>query len=707
MSSVSDQTRVIGRVSSVENELLTIELLSTTPGYVKGGISGIIPVGSVNSYVTMTAGITKVVAVVTSIKVSEAPRGRNDPIASPVRVIEASMIGRITNGQYRPGIATYPALFTPVSAATPLEIAQVFRPKGAANIRFGEAVVQPGQDVILDAESLLTRHCAIVGSTGSGKSCSVMAVLDGLLSHKLPSANIVIFDTNGEYAKAFESSRRKATAVPLVIGGRSDTQVDLSLPHWFMDNAEHLALFRASEGVQGPLLLRSVADARLASEERARLVASALLILRHIEIHDAMRKSTSAQNPQESLSIALPALHKHIIAFRSEHPEGSDDYQFWDRIANVSIRHTELKLAAKAWGQPVPIDQTKIIDEMFRDIKTIAMESLSAAGLSIDDVASDFDAPRYYSLEELVKHWLPSRLDMESFADPRFKQYASGMLLRIGKILADSRYNFFTRVPRFDDALGLFIRLILGWFPLERIDASAPWRDSYDAQHQGAARKHKVIILDLSAVGSDVLEHVAALVARIILGFCQRLEERASLPVLLVLEEAHRYVPPASATAQRTSEVFERIAKEGRKFGVSILLASQRPSELSPTVLAQCGTLIAHRIVSSEDQDIIRHATPFASREILRQLPGLATQHAIVVGDAVPAPTYVRVRDVPDRPRSEDPAFLDVWSAEPSADVGEMIDRTARAWEHQNIMQPNEVLEPPLADIADDFEIPF
>src|ERR1700732_5313550 len=182
MSPYSDQSRVIGRISSVDSELITIELDPMTPGYVKGGMSGIMPVGSINSYVTMMAGITKIIAVVTSIKVAEGPRERgNDVVASAVRILEASMIGRIENGEYRPGIATYPALFTPVSGATAPEIAQIFKPEGNVDIRFGEAVVQPGQDVMLDADTLLAKHCAIVGSTGTGKSCSVMALLDGLL----------------------------------------------------------------------------------------------------------------------------------------------------------------------------------------------------------------------------------------------------------------------------------------------------------------------------------------------------------------------------------------------------------------------------------------------------------------------------------------------------------------------------------------------
>lgn len=638
------------------------------------------PVGSINSYVMMTAGISKIVAVVTSIKVLEGPTESQIQFApTTIRILEAAMIGRIESGEYRPGITTYPALFTPVSGATAPEISQIFKPRGKADIRFGEAVVQPGQDVVLDGEALLSKHCAIVGSTGAGKSCSVMALLDGLLAHGLPSANIVIFDTNGEYAKAFTSVRRRSLATPLVIGGRDEQHIDLHLPHWFMDNIEHLALFRASEGIQAPVLLRSIADARLGSEEQERHVASALLILRQMEHYDLLRKG-GGRKPQESLLKALTSLNESALSFRAQHDAQTEEYRFWDMIAQITIRYEELALDPNVWDQPPSLEQNQAVDRLFAEVRDVASRLLEEVGLSISDVASDFDAPRYYSLEQLIRYYLPRRIDIESLTDPRFRSYVSGMLLRIGKLLADSRYNFFTRVPRFDDALALFLRLLLGWFPIDTA-SQPPWRDEYQEVHGTNAIKHKVIIVDLSAVGSDVLEHVTSLIARLIIDFCQRLTNRASIPVLLVLEEAHRYVPPSRSDLSQSGGVFERIAKEGRKFGVSILLASQRPSELSPTVLAQCGTLIAHRIVSEEDQNIIRHATPFASREVLRQLPGLATQHAVVLGEAVPAPTYVRVRDVPDRPRSEDPPYFETWGQQPAVEVAHVIDATARAWE--------------------------
>ncbi|MEN9504167.1 MAG: hypothetical protein RI958_93, partial [Actinomycetota bacterium] len=110
-------------------------------------------------------------------------------------------------------------------------------------------------------------------------------------------------------------------------------------------------------------------------------------------------------------------------------------------------------------------------------------------------------------------------------------------------------------------------------------------------------------------------------------------------------------------------------------------LASQRPSELDPTVLSQCGTVIAHRIANQLDQDLIRAATPMASRDVLRQLPSLATQHAIVVGEATPSPVVVHVRPVKDPPNSADPSFVELWRREDDGVHAVKINAEGSAWE--------------------------
>lgn len=672
------ETHRIGWVAAVDSERLIIELDPATTGLVKGGIFGVLPVGSINSYVTIPAGPTRIVAVITAIRLSEEPPKGQEVYAaqeSLSRRLEAVMVGRLEGTDYKPGIATYPALFSPVASATPDEVEKIFYPGEGPSLSLGEAVVAPDIDVRLDANLLLSRHSAVLGSTGSGKSCTVTAIVDALLELKVPNANIIIFDSNGEYAAAFEKgSPRGELANALVIGPETGEGGGLFLPHWFMDNEDHLDLFRAGEGAQAPLLQRAIADARVGQIENQSFLTLLMNVRRVCDDAQSILLNPG-QKPQANLSALFNGLATQLGQLASQ-AEG-DAATFWSELS-TEVQGHHLGLNANSWD-PLSLNQRQAITELTEAIRAKTQEAFDQLGMGTQATASDFDAPRYYSLSDLNDMYLPYRIAIESAQEPRIKGYAATLMMRLSRMLADARYNFMTRVPQHPDALARYLRLLTGADPLRDCDAESrpPWADTYEARTEGQPSSHSVTILDLSQIASDVLENTTALLGRLIMDFTQRVRPRGTVPILLVLEEAHRYIPHAERTRARA--VFERIAKEGRKFGVGLMLASQRPSELARTVLAQCGTLVGHRTVNPEDQDLIRHATPFANREVLRQLPGLATQHAIVLGESAPVPSYVRIRTVENPPMSRDPNFIAEWQKEP--EDSDLIESIASAWE--------------------------
>lgn len=660
------ETHRIGRVASVESERLTVELDESTTGLVKGGLAGVLPVGSINSYVTVPAGATTLVAVVTKVRVGEeTPRGIDPYSASEfvVRRLEAVIVGRFEADAYEPGVATYPPLFAPVSSATPDQIRRIFEPRNEPAIAIGEAVVAPGINVRLDANMLLARHSAVLGSTGSGKSCTVTALIGELLQLDVPYANIIIFDSNGEYAAAFrEDIDRGVRANTIVLGPETGAAGALLVPHWFMDNEDHLALFRASEGAQAPLLQRAVADARLGNIAERGQLAILLHVRRVCDDARAILESPNARKPQGNLNALLSGLSTTLEQMAAR--DAGEAASLWHGLAEVASEYPAIGINATLW-EPLSLEQRTRVEALLLQIDEKVTEVFDSLGMGNEAVASDFDAPRYYSLEELMEVYLPYRIQIESALEPRIRGWAATLLMRLSRLLADARYEFMTRVPEHPDSLARFLRLLLGNEPLSECAASArpPWADEYERRRADRKPVHSLTIIDLSLVATDVLENVTALIGRLILDFVQRVKPRGSLPVLMVLEEAHRYIPQREETRARV--LFERVAREGRKFGLSLMVASQRPSELARTVLAQCGTLIAHRTVNPDDQDLIRHATPFANREILNQLPGLATQHALVLGEAAPVPSYVRVRDVSHTPMGQDPDFISAWRTPP------------------------------------------
>jgi len=277
------------------------------------------------------------------------------------------------------------------------------------------------------------------------------------------------------------------------------------------------------------------------------------------------------------------------------------------------------------------------------------------------------------------------------------------MLLRIDRLLADPRFEFmlgprFGGFPQGTHTLASFIRDVVGLPSVEHVVEVLSTKDPvpegvlpfYDRQRQ-VAQGADVVVLDLSLLASEVLENVTALVGRLILEFLQRLGEmdrdsRGSLPVVLVLDEAQNYIAQRVGEEESVSRtVFERIAREGRKFGLSLVVASQRPSELSKTVLSQCSSFIVHRLQNPEDLRYFREVVPAIYGDLLGQLPALAPQTALVLGECVRAPALVRIRDADPLPRSRDPRFWTRWTDE--TDRAIPVERVCSAWESDGMSE--------------------
>ncbi|MEW8057762.1 MAG: ATP-binding protein, partial [Candidatus Thiodiazotropha sp.] len=230
------------------------------------------------------------------------------------------------------------------------------------------------------------------------------------------------------------------------------------------------------------------------------------------------------------------------------------------------------------------------------------------------------------------------------------EQYVEFLLARIRTMLADTRMK---------DIIG------------DDVDISLDdWLGSYIGENE--ADNGCVTIIDLSLVPADIVHVVTAVVARMTFEALQRYRKLndKSLPTVLVMEEAHTFVKRYKEDTENQSassvccQMFEKISREGRKFGLGLVLSSQRPSELSPTVLSQCNSFLLHRVSNDRDQELIHRLVPDNLRGLLRELPSLPSQQAILLGWASELPIMVRMNDLADheRPQSDDPDFWDVWS---------------------------------------------
>ena len=250
-------------------------------------------------------------------------------------------------------------------------------------------------------------------------------------------------------------------------------------------------------------------------------------------------------------------------------------------------------------------------------------------------------------------------------------------------------------IAQWVDTLTLRIRGLLAQGRLASVlqptDSDTLPLEDWLADHVGAdqAANGPIAVIDLSLVPSEVTHIVVSVLARMIFEAVQRYrrETGQELPTTLVLEEAHTFVhrdlrgESAHPAARECARVFERIAREGRKFGLGLVLASQRPSEVSPTVLSQCNTFLLHRLVNDRDQDLVRRLVPDGLRSLLRELPSLPTKRAMLLGWAAPAPTLVEVQEIPEahRPHSPYPAFWGVWTGDKERRIDWAV--VARRWQ--------------------------
>ncbi len=193
-----------------------------------------------------------------------------------------------------------------------------------------------------------------------------------------------------------------------------------------------------------------------------------------------------------------------------------------------------------------------------------------------------------------------------------------------------------------------------------------------------------ISIIDVSGVPSDITSTVVAVLSRMVFDFAIWGRHEKTRPILLVCEEAHRYVPnEKNADGSSVGQILSRIAKEGRKYGISLGLITQRPSDLAEGVLSQCGTIISMRLNNDRDQAFVKSAMPEGARGFLDSIPALRNRECIICGEGVSIPIHVNFDNLEEskRPASEDPSFVELWSEEGGEE--EQVERVVQRWRTQ------------------------
>ncbi|MDF0602163.1 ATP-binding protein [Psychromarinibacter sp. C21-152] len=641
-----DRKRAIGKVVSVAADRFVVEMHAGTDNFTVVGFDDVHYVARLGSFLMVPVQAEYIVAEVVGLRerdVGGPSQGEGDldkaASAKYLDVVPVGMLPQERSEKFRFGVSIFPSLYADALYALDAELDRVFEtdvpvepvppmndvapaPPDATRFRaltIGKSVVFEGYDVKVRIDDFFGGHTAVLGNTGSGKSCTVASVLQSLFEksdeHHARGATFVVFDVNGEYEQALTPlANGHGIGVARVVLDGTAAEGRFRLPHWFLEQSEWELLLQASERTQIPVLRTALGLTGLFRQKSP----EALKIKEHFIATCVIECFRGADGDSPV------AKFQRVVSLLQKYP--TDDLNM-DLLQKYGANYQYGNFAG---GNLQPF-----LDEVREKLREdVELPSYDRTPFTFDDLEECLDFAILYE---------------EAHGNRQIRDYCSQMMTRFKSLKERAEYAFL----RYDlqpenegPSFRGFLEELLG---LTSINGQL-------------VKRNQIIIVDMNAVEDEVVELVASVLARMAFRLLRQAEPRNRFPVHLLLEEAHRYIAETpSRYAIDASRIYERIAKEGRKYGLFLLAASQRPSELSKTVLSQCSNFVIHRIQNPDDLSQIRQMTPFISEAVLKRLPSLPKQHALVFGTSVNLPTTFAVRHASPLPKSDDAKIRDLW----------------------------------------------
>jgi hypothetical protein len=502
------------------------------------------------------------------------------------------LVGEIVGVSFERGISQYPNVNDEVHLVTEEDLARIYGSTDEGQVPIGRLASAEGIPVHVDLDKLVTRHCAILGSTGSGKSTTVASLLRSIaggdtLKGVFPSARILLLDIHGEYARSLKSVSAVFRVSP------NQGEQPLQIPFWALDPMELLSFLmgHVDEKAMSQVLER-VCDYRTKAMERA--------ILAGIDVR--------------SMTVDTP------VPFSLN--------KLWFELIDPEV---------KTWD-----DKDRKVPALLEQGDAVLLKAPKYKLHSTNNTAPYLNTVGVLGIRRPLEHLRSHLLD---------KQY--DFLLHPGPWEPDLEGRVSKDIPD----------LLASWLGHEK----------------------PITVLDLSGIPSIVMGRLIGAILRIICDSLfwgrEKSEGGVRRPVLIVMEEAHRYLSADRAGPAR--EMVQRVVKEGRKFGIGAMIVSQRPVEIDDTILSQCGTFVALRLSNAADRGKVQALLPDSLGGVIDSLPILRTGEAIVMGEAARLPIRCRIT-LPSkqfRPQSEDPEVSRYWAM---PRLPESYTRVAASWRAQN-----------------------
>lgn len=575
---------LIGTVQDVAGTTVSVSLVSesaTGLSFFKGESYRI---GQVGSFVRIPLGYTSLFGIVSQVGAGAAPATEADNRPWGNQWLTVQLVGeRGREGKFERGVSQHPTINDAVHIVTEEDLREIYGPGDPVDfVTVGHLSSAESIPALVNINKLVTRHSAVVGTTGAGKSTTVAGLLAALSNpNKYPSARIVVLDIHGEYANALAD---RSTVFRVTTEARKNEKL-LHIPFWALSFEE---LVKVAFG--------SLSDRPLAA------VADAIVALKR----DSLSKTPRAGVTSQGVTVDTPlpfSIHK--LWFDLHHRENRTVVPSPGGAAD----EVETAYVLDAQDNPAQIgDAMSVTPPQYRTVKT--------TGPAAERV-----------------QWGPDALGMRQ------------QLAILASKLRDPQLSFLFNPGDWGPDVSGSVTKDLDTLLADWIGSPSP-----------------ITILDLSGIPSTVLTDLIGALLRVLydaLFWARKLPEGGrERPLLFVLEEAHTYLSKEhNSTA---SAAVRRIAKEGRKYGVGVMIVSQRPSEIDPTILSQCGTLFAMRLSNDTDRGQVAAAASDNLKGLFDMLPILRTGEAIIVGEAVSLPIRTLI-DPPEKnrwPDSTDPRVI-------------------------------------------------
>ena len=585
---MSEQQLQIGKVVSASGNSITVHLSDSVKSDMPI-INGVVyRIGQIGSFLKIPLGYCSVIGIVTQIGTAAIPENVLDKqfvdgydALSNSQWLTLNLIGEQIGNRFERGVSQSPTTGDPVYLVTIEDLSQIYSDYDASSsINVGNISSSESLNAFINLDKIVSRHIAVLGSTGSGKSNAVGVILNAIIEKQFRNARILVLDPHGEYNTVF---KRNSTTYKI---SNEHGSKPLYVPYWALPFNELMSLFDAPITESNREYIREkIVQAKIKGAETNGIKIDPVLISADSPIPFSIRK----------LWFDLDDFERQTFLKRGEPDSKTDLIQR---------------------GNP-----DKLISNIYQPATTT-------------------NSPPYTN--NLQKGIL-------------------GFLESIRLKLTDTRYSFLFSPGEYTPDSDGKIKKDIG-------DLLSDWFDS----------KKVISIFDLSNVPSELMLPITGALLNIVyeaLFWGQNLSNGGKKrPLLIVLEEAHNYLHNGkNSIASRT---VQRIAREGRKYGIGLMLVTQRPSELDETVLSQCGTIVALRMNNNKDRSYVSGAIQDELRSLIDLLPSMRTGEAIISGEGVKIPSRVQFFRLSGAYKGSDPAVSELWrrTCEKENSYAELVD---------------------------------